>query len=100
MYCQYYFNFEFPAACRNAAEIPKALKTFPASTNRSGNHYLLALQDCGVDFWENLDGVVKSALYCACPPQAGCSIFAETRHTTCMASFLKKYYALYMNRFT
>ncbi len=41
--------------------------------------------------YSNFDGVVKSPIYCACPPQAGCSIFSDTRHTTCMASFLKKY---------
>ena len=47
-----------------------------------------------------VDGVVKSPIYGACPPQAGCSIFSDTRHTTCIASFLKKSYALYMNLFT
>ena len=29
-----------------------------------------------------------------------CNIFSDTRHTTCMASFLKKHYALYMNLLT
>ena len=50
------------------------------------------------EFHFNADGVVKSPIYCACPPQAGCSIFAETRHTTCIASFLKKYYAFLSRR--
>jgi len=47
-----------------------------------------------------IDGFVKSSINCACPPQAGCGIFSDTRHTTLYGLFPKKYYTLYMNLFT
>jgi hypothetical protein len=47
-----------------------------------------------------IDGFVKSSINCACPPQAGCSFFQTLGILHCMASFLKKYYTLYMNLFT